>query len=77
MIREGSFCPICGKAKLTKRVRNEKFMTPMAVGLKEMIRFVVPNYTTYECSHCKDGLVSSKSLRDITKYFKKAKGDGV
>jgi ssDNA-binding Zn-finger/Zn-ribbon topoisomerase 1 len=84
MIRTGSTCPICGKTKLTKRIRNKRFKVPYrflasihrylyrSKKTSRFFSFVVPNYITYECSYCKDGLVSRKSLKDVTKYWKLA-----
>ena len=73
-MRDGMLCPICGKARLVKKVKDQKFLTPKGNQTPNTpVEFIVPNYVTYECSNCKDGIVSRKSLNDITKYFKAAK----
>ncbi len=71
MYKDGQECPICGVAKLERKVVDEKFQYKGHA-------LVVPDYVIFHCAVCEDSLVDRKSAKTsqiaLKEFFQRVDG---
>ncbi len=60
---DGECCPFCCQGHLHKKNIDETF-------IYKNHKIVIPNYCIFECSFCKEAIVSQKSIRETEKILK-------